>query len=176
MSGDKQRYVLDANVFIDARRTYYAFDLCPGFWRALIRQHAAKRVCSIQKIKDELLAGKDLLSDWVSQNAPDTFFKGSADTNVVDAFRTMVNWVQSELQFTPEAKAEFSSVADGWVVAYAKANNLVVVTHEEYAPDAKKKVPIPNVCLEFDVKYCNTFDMLRDLKEKFVLRKRRLKT
>jgi peptidoglycan/xylan/chitin deacetylase (PgdA/CDA1 family) len=77
------------------------------------------------------------------------------------------------MQFTAEAKAEFASVADGWVIAYAKANDLVVVTHEEYAPDAKRKVPIPHVCLEFDVEYCNTYEMLKGLKERFVLKHRR---
>ena len=166
-----KRYVLDANVFIEARQKYYGFDICPGFWLALVRQHAIKRVCTIDKIKTELVAISDDLNDWVKQKAQDTFFKGTADKSVSDAFRDMVNWVQNEPQFTPEAKAEFSNVADGWVVSYAKANGLVVVTHEEYAPDVRKKVPIPNVCLEFDVEYCNTFDMLRDLKEKFVLRK-----
>jgi hypothetical protein len=75
----------------------------------------------------------------------------------------MANWVQSEPQFTPEATAEFLSVADGWVAAYANTNGLVVVTHEEFAPDVKKKVPIPNVCIEFGVEYCNTFEMLRGL-------------
>jgi hypothetical protein len=38
------------------------------------------------------------------------------------------------------------------------------MTHEEYAPDARNKVPMPNVCLEFEVDYCNSFEMLRDLK------------
>jgi len=27
------QYILDANVFIEAYKRYYAFDLCPGFWR-----------------------------------------------------------------------------------------------------------------------------------------------
>ena len=85
----------------------------------------------------------------------------------------MVTWVNSEPQFSPVAKTEFADVADGWVIAYAKANGLIVVTHEEYAPDAKKRVPIPNVCLEFDVGYVNTFDMLRELGIQFVLRTRR---
>jgi hypothetical protein len=167
-----KRYVLDANVFIEARQKYYSFDICPGFWLALKRQHAEKRVCSIDKIKAELVAQSDDLKNWTKQDAPGTFFKGTADKSVSDAFRDMVNWVQNEQQFTAEAKAEFSSVADGWIVAYAKANGLVVVTHEEYAPDVRKKVPIPNVCLEFDVEYCNTFAMLRDLNVKFVLKKR----
>ena len=36
---DGKRYVLDANVFIEAHQRYYALDVCPGFWLALIRQH-----------------------------------------------------------------------------------------------------------------------------------------
>ena len=31
------------------------------------------------------------------------------------------------------------------------------------------KVPIPNVCLEFDIPYVNTFEMLNDLNVRFVL-------
>jgi hypothetical protein len=174
MSAGK-RYVLDANVFIQAHQTHYNFDICPGFWLALSRQHEAKRIFSIDKVRAELLAMNDQPSDWVKSRAPDTFFKRTADREVSGAFRDVVNWVQSESQFTPEAKAEFASVADGWVIAYAKANDLVVVTHEVYAPEARKKVPIPNVCLEFDVEYCNTFDMLRDLKVQLVLRKRKAK-
>lgn len=166
-------FALDANAFIEAYRSYYGFDICPGFWLALLRQHSAKRVVSIDKIKTELLALNDALNDWVLAKTPSTFFKGTGDKRVADAYKHLVNWVLNEQQFTQEAKAEFSSVADGWLVAYAKVNGLVVVTHEEYAPDVRKKIPIPNVCIEFNVEYCNTFDMLRDLKEQFVLRKRR---
>ena len=167
-----RRFVLDANVFIEAHQKYYAFDICPGFWLALVRQHDARRVFSIDKIKDELVGQNDALSEWAAETAPDTFFKGTADIDVANAYRQMVNWAQAEQQFTPQAKAAFAAVADGWVVAYAKANGLIVVTHEEFAPDAQKKVPIPNVCLEFEVAYCNTFKMLRELSERFVLKTR----
>jgi len=163
-------YALDANVFIEAHQTYYSFDICPGFWAALVRQHASKRVFSVDKVKAELMAMDDRLKEWAQKIVPDTFFKGTADTEVVNAYSLMANWVQGQPQFTSEAKAEFATVADGWVIAYAKANGLVVVTHEEYAPDAKRKVPIPNVCVEFDVEYFNTFAMLKDLKEQFVLK------
>jgi hypothetical protein len=174
MSAGK-RYLLDANVFIQAHKTYFGFDICPGFWLALERQNEAKRIFSIDKIRDELLALDDQLSEWVKNRAPETLFKKTADKAVSAAFREMVNWVQNETQFTAQAKVEFASVADGWVIAYAKANDLVVVTHEELAQGARKKVPIPNVCLEFEVDYCNTFEMLRDLKVQFVLRKEKPK-
>jgi hypothetical protein len=167
-----RRFVLDANVFIEAHQKYYAFDICPGFWPALVRQHAARRVFSIDKIKVELRAQNDALSEWAAETAPDTFFKGTADVEVANAYRQIVNWVQGQQQFTPEAKAEFAAAADGWVIAYAKANGLVVVTHEEFAPNARKRVLIPNVCLEFEVASCNTFEMLRELGERFILKKR----
>ena len=35
------------------------------------------------------------------------------------------------------------------------------------------EVPIPNVCVEFGVEHCNTFEMLHNLKAQFVLRKRK---
>ena len=29
---DERRHLLDANVFIEAAKRYYAFDLAPSFW------------------------------------------------------------------------------------------------------------------------------------------------
>ncbi len=54
MSAGK-RYVLDANVFIDAHQNYYAFDICPGFWNALIQQHNTSRPYSC--IRNEVARG-----------------------------------------------------------------------------------------------------------------------
>jgi len=177
MSGSK-RYVLDANVFIEAKNRYYGFNLCPGFWKALIRRHESDRVFSIDKVRDELVKvqkekesddAPDLLSDWAKDTVPDTFFKKTQDQAVIDIFQDMVTWVNLEPQFTPAAKTVFASAADGWLIAYAKVNGLFVVTHEEYNSDVKKKVPIPNVGLEFDVECANTFEMLEDLEVKFIL-------
>ncbi len=33
-------YLLDANVFIDAKNRYYGFDFCPGFWDWVDLAHA----------------------------------------------------------------------------------------------------------------------------------------
>ncbi len=179
MSGSK-RYVLDANVFIEAKNKYYGFKLCPGFWKALTELHESKSVSSIDKVCDELVRKKnkmddepDPLSDWAEEAVPDTFFKKTQDQAVIDAFQDMMAWVNSESQFTSAAKAEFASVADGWLIAYAKVHGLTVVTHEVHAPDAERKVPMPNVGLEFGVVCVNTFEMLEDLRVKFVLSTKR---
>ena len=57
-------YVLDANVFIGAQQNYYSLEICPGFWRALVREHEQKRVFSIDQVKAEIVTGNDPLSDW----------------------------------------------------------------------------------------------------------------
>ena len=113
------------------------------------------------------------MSSWVANNAPKGFFKQTADQAVITTFGDMVAWVNAEPQFNSGAKAAFATVADGWMIAYAKANGLILVTHEEYAPDAEKKVPIPNVCIEFGVKYINTFEMLQELSIQFIFKTRR---
>lgn len=62
MSGSKQ-YLLDANVFIEAKNTYYGFVLCPGFWNALIVQHQKRNVFGIDRVLAELVDEADELRD-----------------------------------------------------------------------------------------------------------------
>lgn len=57
-------YLLDANVFIQAKNLQYGFDFCPAFWDWLSRSHAAGRVRSIRQVGDELSAGADELAGW----------------------------------------------------------------------------------------------------------------
>lgn len=163
----ERKYALDANIFIEAKRRYYAFDLCPGFWAALIWHHEHGRIGSIDKVKKELEHGADELNTWVANTAPGSCFITTDNSDVVICFAQMVSWVQSQAQFNPEAKAEFASGTDGWLIAYAKTNGLVLVTHEILSPDARRRVPMPNVCQQFGVAYVDTFEMLRDLNTRF---------
>lgn len=50
-------YLLDSNVFIQARNLHYGFDFCPAFWSWLVEQKDAGKVASIDKVADELRAG-----------------------------------------------------------------------------------------------------------------------
>lgn len=167
---DNKRYVLDSNVFIQAKNQYYGFSICPGYWKSLLVAHPSKRIVSIDRVLAELEDEGDELTEWATNEAPNTFFKQTEDKKVIDVFQEMVEWVYSTPQFMPSARTEFASVADGWILAYAKANKLTLVTHEEYSPQAKRRVPMPNVCVEFNIDYVNTFSMLEDLKAKFVLK------
>ncbi len=72
-------------------------------------------------------------------------------------------WMSNQAQFLDAAKQQFAGSADGWLVAHAKTNGYVVVTMEQLSADARRRVPIPNVCNAFGVRYVNTFEMLREL-------------
>jgi hypothetical protein len=161
--GATPRYAIDANVFIEAKRRYYAFDLCPGFWAALLWHQARGQVGSIDRVRAELERGADDLWDWVSGVMPVTCFASTDVPEVVGAYSDVVAWVQAQPQLRPEAKADFVAGADGWLIAYAKANGFVLVTHEQPAPQARNTVPIPNVCDALRVPFVDTFDMLRAL-------------
>lgn len=159
-------FVLDSNVFIQAKRHYYAFDLAPKFWTSLIQQISTGQVRSIDRVKHELRRGRDNLTTWVN-GAGSNAFLPTTGPQVQQAFGALMTWVNGQPQFTPAAKAEFASVADGWLVAHCQVNNHVVVTLEVENPDIKKKVPIPNVCRAFNVQFINTFEMLRRLGVQF---------
>ncbi|HEB78152.1 MAG TPA: DUF4411 family protein, partial [Methylothermaceae bacterium] len=58
------RYLLDANVFMASNNLHYGLDFCPAFWDWLIDRNQAGQVFSIDKVKDEIEAGDDELSEW----------------------------------------------------------------------------------------------------------------
>jgi Domain of unknown function (DUF4411) len=164
---DSREYALDSNVFVEAKRRYYAFDICPGFWKNLLWHQGRGRVSSVDRIKEELDRGGDDLTKWINSVMPEACFAATDDADVIRFFGEMVTWVNAQPQFLQEAKAEFAAGADGWLIAYAKAKDLVLVTQEIALPEARRRVPIPNVCEAFDVAYVDTFDMLRDFETRF---------
>lgn len=159
-------YVLDANVFIEAHKRYYAFDICPGYWSALLNRHSGGRVCSIDRVRNELLDQSDALSDWVRQ-LPGTFFAGTGNRPDTDWYGRIMTWLQAQSAYSPAAKTDFAAKADGWLIAHAKAQGLTIATDEVLNPAIRRRVPVPNICVAFGVDYVNTFDMLRALRASF---------
>ena len=69
-------YVVDSDVFITAKNLYYSFDICPGFWKSVIHHHREGRVFSVDRARNELLAGhpEEDLVRWVKGKVPEGFF------------------------------------------------------------------------------------------------------
>lgn len=162
-------FVLDANVIMAAYRDYYAPDFCPGFWDCIPHYFQAGRLVSIDRVFGEIKNPGDLVQ-WAN-NAPNGLFAFSGDQPAINTYSTIMNWVQNNAQFKQAAISQFAAGADGWLIAYAHVHGAVVVTQEVLAADAQNRVPIPNVCRQFNVSYHNTFEMLRLLGVRFDLRR-----
>lgn len=163
-------FILDANVFIEAHRRYYGIDFCPGFWEVLSR-NGPHRLISIDRVKDELLAGNDSLKEWVLNEIGQSHFAPTDKEEVIAIFAETMQRVQASTHYLAQAKAEYATVADGWIAAYAKTIGATVVTHEEYDANIRKRVKLPNVCHDLGVDTLDTFDLLRQLDARFVLSK-----
>jgi hypothetical protein len=158
-------YLLDSNVFIEAKRRHYGMDFCPAFWDWLIERNGAGDVLSIEQVADELEEGGDELSAWAAERGRPFFMP--ADEAMLAAFPKLTAWVHAR-NYRPAAVTAFLQDTDYHLVAYALAHGHVVVTHE-IPSDGEKRVKIPNACIGMDVKYMTPFTMLRRERARFVL-------
>jgi len=160
-------YLLDADVFIRAKNDHYSFDTVPGFWDWLHNANARGDVFSIQRVRDELLAGDDELAEW-ARDRQDEFFL-TPDAPTLAALGNVSAWANQEERFTDAAVNTFLASADYFVVGQAMTRGFVVVTHEVPAPQSRTSVKLPDACTAMGVAYMSPFRMLRDENAVFVL-------
>jgi hypothetical protein len=158
-------YLLDANVFIQAKRLHYGMDFCPAFWDWLIAKNASDDVFSIEKVGDELIAGGDELADWADDRGADFFLRPDAD--LLPALRTVSAWAAGQ-SYEPAAVNTFLLVADYYLIAHALAHGRTVVTHE-IASTSTKKIKIPDACIGLGIKCVTPYEMLRTERARFIL-------
>jgi len=158
-------YLLDANVFIQAKNLHYGLDFCPAFWDWLIANNASGRVFSIEKVGDEIDAGADDLAMWAKQRGATFFLK--PDVAIVTALGAVSAWTSGQV-YEPAAVSTFLQVADYYLVAQALAGGHTVVTHEIPA-DSKKRIKVPNACIGVGLKFMTPYEMLRAERARFVL-------
>ena len=170
MTSTAKEYILDTNVFIEARDACYGFDICPAFWEFMITQYRQQRLYSIDEVEEELHPDEEIIKWLKKSRVKDTgFFQDTKDPRVKQKHQEIVAYVNASSQYFTEAKEKFLNGADPWLIAYAAVHGCVLVTHEQKAPDAKKTVPMPNICDEFGVECCDTYEMLKELGARFVL-------
>lgn len=158
-------YLLDANVFIQAKNLHYGLDFCPAFWEWLIQGNRSQLVFSIEKVGDEIEAGADELSQWAAARGPQFFLK--PDPGILPALRTVSDWASNQ-HYEPVAVNTFLQVADYYLVAHALAYQHIVVTHE-IVSISLKKIKIPNACIGLNIKCMTPYEMLRLERARFVL-------
>lgn len=158
-------YLLDANVFIQAKNLHYGLDFCPAFWDWLVDQNRLGKVLSIEKVGDELQAGDDDLSGWAATQGGSFFVP--PDSSVLPALPRVSAWASGQT-YEAAAVSAFLQVADYWLVAHALAHQITVVTHE-IPSDSVRKIKIPNVCVGLGIHCVTPYEMLRRERARFVL-------
>ena len=150
-------YVLDANVFIDAKNRYYGLDFCPGFWDWVDGANTDGRVTSIESVGDELVGGGDDLATWARQRIGSLFQR--PDATIVPGLQATSTWANGA-GYEPAAVATFLQAADYYLVGHALAHGHDVVTLE-VAGSSRKRIKIPDACLALGLKCMTPFAMLR---------------
>jgi len=158
-------YLLDANIFIQAKNLHYGLDFCPAFWDWLVENNQSEKVFSIEKVGDEINAGDDELSTWAKDRNEGFFLK--PDANVLQRLGEVSQWATNN-GYEPAAVTTFFQVADYYLVAHALAHGYTLVTHE-IPSSSVKKIKIPNACIGVGVKFMSPYEMLRHEKARFVL-------
>lgn len=153
-----ERFLIDANIFIAAKNLYYQFCFCQAFWDFLAVMHQKGIVFSIQSVKQEILRKDDLLRNWVD-TLPDTFFEDHYQS--VSSYGKLMDYAQG-LDVKQIAKDEFAEQdnADAWLLAHALEQGFTVITHENFNPSAKKRIMIPNVAKDYNIKVITLFEFL----------------
>lgn len=159
-----EKFLLDSNVFIQAKNLHYRFDFCEAFWHWIEEGYANNILFSIDKVFQELKKGskEDKVTLWALKMPPHFFLPDLTDAGAMKAYAEIIQWVYSSKQYTDPAKKEFAANdnADAFLLAVAQNSGYTIVSHEKYNKERKNKVPIPNVAQEFDIRYLDIFDLL----------------
>ncbi len=161
-------YLVDANFFIQAHRVIYPLDVALSFWNKVKELAHKGNIISIDKVKNEIYQNEDDLRDWCVTNLPDDFFYDSSAT--LTEYRAIVNWANSmSHHYKSSALEEFLDEAesDAWLIAFSLNQGIPLITYEKSEPNSRKKVKIPDVCIQFGVNYYSTIEMFRLLGESF---------
>lgn len=164
-------YLIDANAFIEASRTYYAFSLIPAVWACFQTNITNGRIMLLDCVMKEIGNGKDDLSLFLLSSVPkDNILYHGKDPQCVQAYGNVMRYIHSSQQYKYAAMETWSKAdyADPWLVAMASAKDYVLVTPEVasglFVPgQPHKNIKIPEVSLHFNVRTINLFDMMKEL-------------
>ena len=164
------KYLLDANIFIQAKKFHYPFDVFPGFWEWLKRDMEAGIVASVEPVYQELIRGNDELVDWTKACKDCGCFLTVDDIETQLKFAEIASWAVDPTQcFKQTAHQDFLQVADPWLIAKAISMGTTIVTLEKFDANCKKRILIPNACRFFGIEYIDTVELIRRVGVRFGL-------
>lgn len=155
-------YLLDANVLIDANRDYCAIKRVPEFWEWLANVGMKGLVKIPLEVYEEIKDGQDDLAKWAKDSDISTALLFGEEADV-----SLVSRVTDEGYAPDLTDDEIEKIGrDPFLIAYALAARLerCVVTTEVSKPKRQRaNRHVPDVCNDLEVRWCDTFELLRAL-------------
>jgi hypothetical protein len=155
-------YLLDANVLIDANRDYYPISRVPEFWEWLVSTDEQGFVKIPIEVYEEIKEGTDEVATW----AKDGQVRDALLFNEESAQELVARTINEG--YAPDlSDDEVEKIGrDPFLIAYALADYMerCIVTTEVSKPKRERaNRHLPDVCDQFNVKHCNTFEFIRTL-------------
>ena len=156
------RYLLDANVLIDANRDYYPIERVPEFWQWLLHHARSDRVKMPAEIHDEVKRGNDDLAQWVKEREIRDALLLDAEARPADMQRAIRRGYAPDLTDT-----EFDKLGrDPFLIAYAlrdAARHCIVTTEVSKPNKIRANRHLPDAAERLGIETCNTFELTRRL-------------
>lgn len=163
MSTKANKYCLDANVLIQAWQKYYNPKFCPDYWVILIELGSQGTIFIPEEVYKEIVRTEDDLSKWL-KGSKIPIKKISVPVTFCLQKIYSANTIHQNLVDNTKAR----SLADPWVIAHALHKNATVVTKEEKVTAlSSKRIKIPNVCDNMEIRWINDFQFIDELNIKF---------
>ena len=168
------KYLIDANIFIEAHRNFLPIDVATSFWGKMQELASIGKIHSIDKVRNELCIHNDDLKKWIENKLDDNFFWNTTD-EVLLKIGEIVQWVQGCPEYNDTAKSKFvrsMDKADVYLVAFASLDtDTRIVTRElsnlKGSNNQVGLVKIPDLCNHFNATYIHPAQMFRELGETF---------
>lgn len=155
-------YCLDANVLITAWNSYYSMKFCPEYWDILNELGKQRKIFLPDAVKDEILKTEDDLSAWLKQS--DILIR-KVDGSVTKCLQEIYS--ANPLHETLVDNIKGRSLADPWLIAHAMNESATIVTKEMKTLSDSKRIRIPNVCENMNIRCINDFEFIEELSIRF---------
>lgn len=159
MNSSNNKYCLDANVLIQAWQKYYSPCICPSYWD-ILNEFGQKDVLFLpEMVYEEIIRTDDDLAKWLKSS--------KIPIRKIDA--GVAKCLTKIYEHNPEHKylvdnTRQRSLADPWVIAHAMEQKAIVVTKEEKVTASNsRKIKIPDVCDNMNIKCINDFRLVNEL-------------
>lgn len=165
------KYIIDSNCFITPHRTFCPTDVGISFWNKLQTLAEKDKICSIDKVKEELYANSDELKEWMERKLGNTFFLPFENIVSVQKLPAIIQWATTNTFYNQRAKEKFLRMdrADIYLVAFASVNpnEWTIVSMEKSAPNSPGEIKLPDVCIQYNVKCIQIEEMFREMQETY---------